>query len=307
MPPAVVIDLLVCLGAGLVCVILGYRLQRRYPVGFLPPYFIFLVSSVVYGLFNWTGISWISEFLKASSTETVKTGLVFATLAFPFLVLRVVYLFETVLAWLKVSKKGVTRAGLAVFSAALLVPYAVAAARFFARGNMRSLRPLFWVGVAALAAQYLALFYGLLARGAKIDRIGLKGLRAFCLVSLASFTFYVVLSYPGHGTGGIRKFLPALFFLILLPPLLYVRRFLTKYAPDLGEIREAKEKLTRLAELFDLTPREREIADLLVQGKSYKEIAGALFISPHTVKNATSRIYDKVGVRTRGQLAGRVI
>ena len=307
MPPPVVLDLLVCLASGLGCVVLGYRLQRRYPVGFLPPYFIFLVSSVVYGLFNWTGISWIAEILKTSPVETVKIGLVFATLAFPFLVLRVAYLFEMVLAWLQVPKKGVFRAGLAVFGAALLIPYAVAAAQYFARGNIRSLRPLFWVGTAALAAQYLALFYGLLARGKKMDRAGLKGLRAFCRISLVSFTFYVVLSYPGHGAGRIRIFLPALFFLILLPPLLHVRHFLTKYAPDLGEIRLAKEKLDRLGELFDLTPREREIAGLLVQGKSYKEIARALFISPHTVKNTTSRIYDKVGVRTRGQLAGRII
>jgi Bacterial regulatory proteins, luxR family len=61
-----------------------------------------------------------------------------------------------------------------------------------------------------------------------------------------------------------------------------------------GEIREAKEKLARLEELFGLTPREREIA-------------GALYISPHTVKNSASRIYEKVGVRTRGQLVGRII
>jgi DNA-binding CsgD family transcriptional regulator len=46
--------------------------------------------------------------------------------------------------------------------------------------------------------------------------------------------------------------------------------------------------------LFGLTPREREIA-------------GALFISPHTVKNTTSRTYEKVGVRTRGQLVDRII
>lgn len=307
MPPTVLIDLLVSLAAGFLCVVLGYRLQRRYPVGFLPPYFVFLVSSVVYGLFNWTGISWIAEILKTSSAETIKTGLVFATLAFPFLVLRVTFLFETVLAWLQVPKKGTYRAGLGVFGAALLIPYAVAALHYFARGDIRSLRPVYWVGTAALSAQYLALFYGLLARGAKIDRAGLKGLRAFCRISLVCFTVYVVLSYPGYDAGWIKIILPALFFFVLIPPLLYLRHFLTKHAPDLGEIREAKEKLARLGELFDMTPREREVANLLVQGKSYKEIADALFISPHTVKNTTSRIYEKAGVRTRGQLAGRII
>ena len=307
MSPLVVLDLLVSLAAGFLSVVLGFRLQRRYPLGFLPPYFIFLVSSVIYGLFNWTGISWIAEILKTSSAETVKIGLVFATLAFPFLVLRVTFLFETILAWLQIPKKGAYRAGMAVFGAALLIPYAVAALNYFARGDIRSLRPLYWIGTAALAAQYLALFCGLLARGAKIGRAGLKGLRAFSGISLVCFSVYVVLSYLGYEGAWIEIILPVLYFLVLLPPLLYVRRFLTKHAPDLGEIRQAKEKLARLGELFDLTPREREVAGLLVQGKSYKEIAVALFISPHTVKNTTSRIYEKAGVRTRGQLAGRII
>ena len=307
MPPSVVIDLLVSLAAGFLCVVLGFRLQRRYPLGFLPPYFVFLASSVVYGLFNWTGISWIAEILTPSSAETVKIGLVFATLAFPFLVLRVMFLFETVLTWLHISKKGAYRAGMAVFSAALLIPYAIAALNYFARGDIQSLRPVYWIGTAALAAQYLALFFGLLARGGKMDRAGFKGLRVFSGISLVCFSVYVVLSYPGYEAGWIQIILPVLYFLVLLPPLLYVPRFLTKHAPDLGEIREAKEKLARLGELFDLTPREREVADLLVQGKSYKEIADVLFISPHTVKNTSSRIYEKAGVRTRGQLAGRII
>jgi DNA-binding CsgD family transcriptional regulator len=307
MPPSVAIDLLVSLAAGLLCIVLGYRLQRRYPLGFLPPYFLFLASSVVYGLFNWTGISWIAEILTPTSAETVKIGLVFATLAFPFLILRVMFLFETVLAWLRISKKGAYRAGIAVFSVALFIPFAVSALNYFARGDIRSLRPMYWIGTAALAAQYLALFCGLLARGAKIDRAGFKALRMFSGISLVCFSVYVVLSYPGYEAEWIRSILPALYFLVLLPPLLYIRRFLTKHAPDFGEIREAKGKLARLGELFDLTPREREVADFLVLGKSYKEIADALFISPHTVKNTTSRIYEKAGVRTRGQLAGRII
>ncbi len=307
MSPPAVINFLVALAAGFLCVVLGYRLQRRYPLGFLPPYFVFLVSSVIYGLFNWTGISWIAEILKTSPAEMVKTGLVFATLAFPFLVLRVAFLFETVLAWLRIPRKGAYRAGLAVFGAALLIPYALAALHYFARGDIRSLRPVYWIGTAALAAQYLAFFSGLLAGGAKTDRIGLKGLRAFCWIGLGSHTVYVVLSFPGYEAEWARIILPALYFLVLVPPLLYLRGFLAKHASRLGEICEAKDKLARLGEQIELTPREREVAELLVQGKSYKEIAVALFISPHTVKNTTSRIYEKAGVRTRGQLAARII
>jgi len=53
---------------------------------------------------------------------------------------------------------------------------------------------------------------------------------------------------------------------------------------------------------FSLTPREREVLTLMAQGMSNGEIASALFISEHTVKNHVSNIYRKLGDndRTRG-------
>ena len=52
----------------------------------------------------------------------------------------------------------------------------------------------------------------------------------------------------------------------------------------------------------DLTEREREIADLVAHGRSNNEIAAALFLSEKTVRNALTRIYAKLGVRSRTQL-----
>jgi len=39
-----------------------------------------------------------------------------------------------------------------------------------------------------------------------------------------------------------------------------------------------------------------------LQGKSNKEIEHQLFISPHTVKNHIYSLYQKAGVKSRGQL-----
>lgn len=50
---------------------------------------------------------------------------------------------------------------------------------------------------------------------------------------------------------------------------------------------------------IELSKRESEILDLLVQGKRYKEIADDLFISPSTVHSHLHSIYDKLHVRSR--------
>ncbi len=53
--------------------------------------------------------------------------------------------------------------------------------------------------------------------------------------------------------------------------------------------------------MFDLTEKETEILKLLVEGLSYKEIGGALFISPHTAKKHVINVYQKLHVNSRAQ------
>jgi DNA-binding NarL/FixJ family response regulator len=52
-----------------------------------------------------------------------------------------------------------------------------------------------------------------------------------------------------------------------------------------------------------LSTREREIADLVADGRTNKEVATMLFLSEKTVENNLSRIYTKLGVRSRTELA----
>ena len=55
--------------------------------------------------------------------------------------------------------------------------------------------------------------------------------------------------------------------------------------------------------LAALSEREREILAALVAGRSNTEIGAALFISEKTVRNSLTRIFEKLGVRTRTQAA----
>lgn len=62
-------------------------------------------------------------------------------------------------------------------------------------------------------------------------------------------------------------------------------------------------KSIELDKLNELTRREREIALLICEGKSNKEIAETLFITEGTVKNHITKILDKLELRDRTQLA----
>jgi DNA-binding NarL/FixJ family response regulator len=60
-------------------------------------------------------------------------------------------------------------------------------------------------------------------------------------------------------------------------------------------------------ENVDLTPREREVLELLARGYLYKEIADALQISTPTVNTHIRRIYEKLHVQSRGSAVAKYL
>jgi len=59
----------------------------------------------------------------------------------------------------------------------------------------------------------------------------------------------------------------------------------------------------RAADRGELTEREREIAGLVAAGRSNKQVAGIVFLSEKTIEHHLSRVYAKLGVRSRTELA----
>jgi DNA-binding CsgD family transcriptional regulator len=71
---------------------------------------------------------------------------------------------------------------------------------------------------------------------------------------------------------------------------------LTRHRP-----RDRFERNDAAARALGLTPREGEILELLATGRSTKELARQLGVSPNTVKTHVSRVYEKLGVERRIQ------
>ena len=53
----------------------------------------------------------------------------------------------------------------------------------------------------------------------------------------------------------------------------------------------------------ELTPQERQIAVLLADGQSIREAAARLFLSPKTVEYHLRKVYSKLGIHSRSELA----
>jgi len=91
-------------------------------------------------------------------------------------------------------------------------------------------------------------------------------------------------------------------FLFNLFPLFWFRHFFLRYHENTISGIDDKADLDNLYNQYHISKREREIAGLILRGKSNKEIENKLFISISTVKNHIYSLYQKLGVKSRGQL-----
>ncbi|HEX5713359.1 MAG TPA: response regulator transcription factor [Solirubrobacterales bacterium] len=84
--------------------------------------------------------------------------------------------------------------------------------------------------------------------------------------------------------------------------------FISKDWPAVEVVRAVR-MIARGSEVFaepgaldsPLSEREQEVLALVATGSTNKEIAARLHLSPHTVKEHTSSIYRKLGVRNRAE------
>lgn len=83
-----------------------------------------------------------------------------------------------------------------------------------------------------------------------------------------------------------------------LVPIIWLQRFFLPYYGRLSSNNQ-EAVLEKLVREYNVSKREREIMQLILEGKSNKEIEGQLFISFNTVKNHVYNLYQKLGVNSR--------
>ena len=77
------------------------------------------------------------------------------------------------------------------------------------------------------------------------------------------------------------------------------RRYLSAAITDtlIADYLQASPAAQTRSPLESLSPREREVLQLVVEGKSSAEIAGLIFLSPKTVETYRSRLMQKLGIK----------
>ena len=77
-------------------------------------------------------------------------------------------------------------------------------------------------------------------------------------------------------------------------------RLLGHRVPRPGTVKGSDETLAGLSE------REREVAELVAEGRTNKEVAATLFVSPKTVEKHLARVFEKLGVSKRAAVGARL-
>ena len=174
-------------------------------------------------------------------------------------------------------------------------------------GGLRQVMPqrLFLFLDEALIA--LVQLYAVLLIARRLQNIGHPRLIAL-VRSLQAVTLVMVLAAVIQSVGQATSLAPAtlddfplaqLFFFIILAGVLMAFAVQHLFQPEFAPVFHLP---VTIVDEYGISPREKEIITMLVQGYSNKVIGEKLFISSITVKNHIYHIYQKTGVTNKIQL-----
>ena len=163
----------------------------------------------------------------------------------------------------------------------------------------------FHLGVTAIIYVFLIMLLAALlvffVRGKKLPDASHRNM----MVSFTSFYFIALVSIQIiarlFGEGNRIYLAAALNIVFTLFPFLWLRRYFLPFHQHRIASAQTKGALDMKWEQYGISKREREIADLILQGLKNQEIERRLIISPHTVKNHIYNLYKKAGVKSRVQ------
>jgi len=299
---------LASLAVGGIVIAAVFRMDLAYRLRITRHYLGFILMAVVSGFFDWIVFNLVGLMapgVSPAESESVY-NIFWDVIGFPAAMAAAVFLLWTLMGLLKIKLdrrwKILTAAPFAVLGL-LSIVHAILRAGESGRSLGRFLWYAFLYGWPGFLVLILA---AALVRSIRKKEGAGRSVRLFLLSLLGGILIWYALSLipsPWHPS---NHWTIIWYFLMLAFPTWALAAHIRE--AERREILESPpgEDLASIIQKFRLTPREAEILALLLSGKSYASMKSELYISLQTVKNHVSRIYGKLGVRNRVELANFV-
>ncbi|MDH4220784.1 MAG: helix-turn-helix transcriptional regulator [Candidatus Aminicenantes bacterium] len=292
---------IIALIIGALAVFYSYQTHKTYKYLFLRPYMVFLIFFNISILFDLTANYYYTNLAGDSNTSQYPLIIRIISIIGYFFYIAVTYTLIQVTQELQ-DKRMSSRSKLCfvVGTASVMVIYGIEI--LFSPQNTLLNRIIIiniFVMTALLILIYLFLILLLIYSKKLQDPNKSKIINAFGIFYVSGYTLlFASNAFPES----IRFFsYLGLHLLFNLIPFLWIKQYLQKYWSVPSLIIENM-NLNEIYDRHGISQRERDIAGLLMQGKSNKEIADSLYIAPNTVKNHIHSLFQKLQVRSRFQL-----
>lgn len=300
--------LIVAFAVGIAAITVSAQMYRRHRLGYLRAHLAIVIS---FNLMIFISLVALYIFkLPAGAVPEVALGTVDVLFQFlvPLLQLLAAYFFLHIIRGMLGMPVGarvrsVAWAIVGGYAAVQAVALATSMTVGGARLSQTVIRIVWFLSLGTIYAVLIATI-------PRIGRIDAPGRRrafgAYCYLLLGLMTFVIALALLNHaGVIAItRHNLVSGFVIIAMNaiPVLSIRWFVERFHGAAAGTGGAAAVHVTIFERYDISPREREIVQLICEGKTNGEIADVLYISLQTVKGHVYRIFRKTGVRNRVQL-----
>ena len=298
---------LFCLCLAFASIFISNHLHKKYALSYLSALNYYVIAAVVYGFLNWLGPVLVQQMLAGQVMAQLSWHIpvLFSLMAVPVLIVKIYFLIELSGEIRDRSIGAFFKRCYTIISLLIFLLYIFSVRHYFdTRSGTWMFRIIKTIGILTIIIQFAALWsmyhFGKFI-GDEKKRLAQK---RFGVIFIASFSLYVLVSYSmvfTH-TVWVVHIVPILYFLVPLPPLLYLKNFLANYYLEHPLLPVTSNEFNRFCANHHLSDREQEIIGLLLKGATKNEMAEALFLSPHTVRNHLASVYKKLGVKNKVQL-----
>jgi len=295
------------LGAGLGSVYVLFKLLKKYQLKYLSYYMYFLISYYLLGLLNLIARQLAVDLIGPQAPQVMgQVSYLMAFLSIPFFVISIYFFMRFVQDLLGRNISPFFAKGYLLFWMVFFMVIVFGMKNYFDTNNEQYVKIFFpYLSLLGIIGFLFIPFYLLFGVRRLPESRMKRVIRNFAILYAVIFIVCTFISSnPGlKYLGKYGTFIAILFFFVEnWPPLLYLKYGLEKYyvEPQAQPILDIN--LSSFYKKFQISSREQEIINLILNGKSNTEIEKDLFISLHTVKNHIYNIYQKLGVKSRLQL-----